>query len=695
MSYGAGVFDQHAKLLTASAISPEVARQRNYQSVDTRTRLESIDIAKTHRRVPGLLLPVYGPACANGEASTWQYRPDDPRIDAKGKPVKYVTANRDIVMDVPVAVRPHIDNPDRPLWITEGIRKADSAVSHGLDCIDLLGVWMFRGMTAAWDHIQLRHRDVFLCYDADVMVNPKVRKALHRFCGFLEYRGAVVKLVILPDVAGPNTGLDDFLASGHTVDELHDDGRVIWPAELGTFVDGKPKSEPYVPPAPVPLDVALATFRRWLHFDDPAPVLAVAAAVVANLAEGDPVWLLIVGPPSGGKTEILQATARLPYMIPAATISEAALLSGTSRRERAQDATGGLLRQVGEFGILLAKDFTSVLSQNRDTAKQAMAALREVYDGSWHRPVGTDGGRVLSWSGKCGFVGGVTPTYDRYASIVNALGDRFLLLRLPDVDAAAQAVSALDNTEREKAMRDELAEALAGLIGGADGEQVHSNLNDDERNLLVALATFTARTRTGVERDGYSGELLVLPQPEGPARLVKAMRRVYGGLAALGVDCGDRWDILERIAVDCAPAIRLPLIKALLAASEPKRTAELAKTVGMVTKTAHRQLDDLALLGVAERTKSSAADNAPDLWEASAWLREYWPNEVRQRSTTRREGEVNEGDSGSDTDTDDSAASTAPRTSPSHSEPCTDNSHSPRLVDGAWTCPQCREETPA
>jgi hypothetical protein len=42
---------------------------------------------------------------------------------------------------------------------------------------------------------------------------------------------------------------------------------------------------------------------------------------------------------------------------------------------------------IGEFGILLCKDFTSVLSQNRDTAKQAMAALREVYDGSWDRPV--------------------------------------------------------------------------------------------------------------------------------------------------------------------------------------------------------------------------------------------------------------------------------------------------------------------
>jgi hypothetical protein len=39
-------------------------------------------------------------------------------------------------------------------------------------------------------------------------------------------------------------------------------------------------------------------------------------------------------------------------------------------------------------------DFTSILSQNRDTRGQVLAALREVYDGSWDRPVGADGGKV-------------------------------------------------------------------------------------------------------------------------------------------------------------------------------------------------------------------------------------------------------------------------------------------------------------
>ena len=139
---------------------------------------------------------------------------------------------------------------------------------------------------------------------------------------------------------------------------------------------------------PRALTDTIATFRRWLHLDHPAPVFAVAATLVANRAPGDPVWLLLVCAPSTGKTEILSAAAGLPYAISAAKVTEASLLSGTSKRERTTGATGGLLRQVGEFGVLLCKDFTSVLAQNNDQRNEAMAALREVYDGNGTGPLG-------------------------------------------------------------------------------------------------------------------------------------------------------------------------------------------------------------------------------------------------------------------------------------------------------------------
>ena len=647
--------EHHLAALAASGITPEHAAARGYATITESYRLADLKIVKAARDcVPGLLIPLL-----DVRGSTWgyQYRPDSPRL-REGKPVKYETPYQQRNgLDIPPVdtVRDSLGDPSVPLWVTEGTKKADCGVHYQLCIVALSGVWNWRGTNdmggktavADWNDIALSGRRVILAFDGDVVRKRSAAKALCALAEFLKYRGAKVYYLHLPDT-DQKTGLDDYLVADHTVEDLW---RLVKPNQpppaddAGELRPTWPESEPE-PAQPIPTNEALAVFQRWLHMDDTAPILTVAAAVVANLADGDPVWLLIVGPPSGGKTEILSSCSALPYMVSAATLTEAALLSGTAKRDRAPDATGGLLRQIGGFGVLLAKDFTSVLSQNRDTAKQAMSAMREIYDGRWDRPVGADGGRVLHWHGKCGFIGGVTPSYDRYGSIVNTLGDRYLLLRLPEVDAAKQARAALAQAEHEQQMRAELAAAMTGLIAGADLELVHAPMGGDDTTTLVLLASYAARTRTIVERDGYTGELLVLPQPEGPARLIKALRRVYGALVALGVDADTRWSILARIALDCAPALRVPLMRQLVDTTGSLATKDLAVNVGMVTKTASRVLDDLALLRVIRRTKKTGADNSADLWAATDWLRAHWPEteRARQKNTPQRVGAFKEGE---------------------------------------------------
>src|SRR5207249_2972241 len=127
----------------------------------------------------------------------------------------------------------------------------------------------------------------------------------------------------------------------------------------------------------------------------------------------------------------------------AATLTEAALLSGTPKKEKAAGASGGLLRTIDDFGILMCKDFGSVLSMPKETRGSVLAALREVYDGEWTRYVGADGGRLLHWKGKVGLVAGVTPTIDRQTAVMGAMGERLVLFRLPVVDAQEQGRKAL------------------------------------------------------------------------------------------------------------------------------------------------------------------------------------------------------------------------------------------------------------
>jgi hypothetical protein len=217
---------QHEALLRGSAISDGVAEARGYRSVEQKARLTELGFSQAQARVPALLSPIFG---VHGDIVLYQLRPDAPRI-RDGKAVKYETpVGARMALDVPPACRAGLADPRIPLFVTEGVRKADAAASAGLCCVALLGVWNFRGTNetggstalADWESIALRERVVHIVFDSDVMTKAAVHGALARLKAFLEGRGASVLLVYLPSgEGGAKVGLDDFLAAGHTRDEL-------------------------------------------------------------------------------------------------------------------------------------------------------------------------------------------------------------------------------------------------------------------------------------------------------------------------------------------------------------------------------------------------------------------------------------------------------------------------------------------
>ena len=95
--------------------------------------------------------------------------------------------------------------------------------------------------------------------------------------------------------------------------------------------------------------------RRIRHSTRPAPRLP---PPLPNGLPGDPLWLLVVAGPGGAKTETVQALAGAGAHITSTIASEGALLSATPRRDRNKKATGGLLRKIGDRGVLVIKDVT-------------------------------------------------------------------------------------------------------------------------------------------------------------------------------------------------------------------------------------------------------------------------------------------------------------------------------------------------
>jgi hypothetical protein len=330
---------------------------------------------------------------------------------------------------------------------------------------------------------------------------------------------------------------------------------------------------------------------------------------MANLLEGDPVWLGIVAPPSSAKTELLNSIAGLPFVVSVSTLTLASLLSGTPRRQRTPGATGGLLRQVSNPGLLCLKDFTSTLTMRPDSKSEVLSAMREIFDGKWTRFVGTDGGKPLHWVGKLGLVFGCTGAIDTQHSVADALGNRYLLSRLEP--GGKQLRWALRHVGgKTAAMRRELAEAVNALFAAPRADP--QELSESEIVRFERVTDLVVRLRGAVERDRYRRELDYVYGAEGPARFGLSLERLLAGLDALGVERKVALEVVISVALDSTPPLRRNIYRYLCqplnpleppppgaAALATRTTKEVAGAMGLPSITVRRGLEELASYGLA------------------------------------------------------------------------------------------------
>ena len=187
--------ENHEKMLIVeSSIARDVAEARGYRTIEKKVELKTLGFADRQCNPPGLLIPIYSPT---GEIVNYQFRPDQPRIDKDGKPVKYETpSGARMVLDVHPFAREMLGNPTMPLFITEGMKKGDALVSCDRCAVALLGVWNWRGRNddggltalAEWDYVALNDREIYIVFDSDVMLKPEVHKAMVRLKAFLDSR---------------------------------------------------------------------------------------------------------------------------------------------------------------------------------------------------------------------------------------------------------------------------------------------------------------------------------------------------------------------------------------------------------------------------------------------------------------------------------------------------------------------------
>ena len=360
---------------------------------------------------------------------------------------------------------------------------------------------------------------------------------------------------------------------------------------------------------------------KWLELEDNNIIDVVLGVVLANMTATDPNWLLVVGPPSNAKTEVLRALDGHPQAYFLSNLTPSTLVSGLKPKGKLPEPS--LLPKL-DGKTLVLKDFTTILAMRSDAQSEIIAQLREIYDGSYTKAFGN--GKVIAWEGHVGLLGAVTPVYDKHYSVIGSLGDRFLLYRLPDSNGRTIGRKAQKMVGQEEQMRGEIKDVVHKFLNqfkdGLSNLQIKTDpvLND----MLVELACFVSLGRCPVDRDFRTRDVTYVPQPEGTPRVIKQLMQLGMGLAIAQNKTSfdfEIYELLKKVGRDLLPAARLKILMWMYEnevfehLKERRKTREIAEEVNLPGSTTKMLLEDMMLVGMLTRGMEGDTEKAAYEWQ--------------------------------------------------------------------------------
>lgn len=305
---------------------------------------------------------------------------------------------------------------------------------------------------------------------------------------------------------------------------------------------------------------------KHFHNPDLGAVRALYSAFVAHRFKGTPVWTMLIAEPGSMKSELLGALDQWDDIHSVDGFTAKTFISGRIEDRQSQgkmEASPSLLRRIGRNGVIICKDFSTVLAGKAETRESIFADLRKIYDGELAKEYGT--GENLEehkWRGRISIFVGVTPAVDRYTAVFQSLGDRFLLIRAPRAEGPDAALVAMNQDSTR--MRLDINASVALLMDNLP-DFTPSVPRRIERQ-IATLSEIIARGRAQVTRDARK-EIIDIPQIEAPTRPAQQLKQLARGSALIShraeVHDSD-YRLIQRVALDCLRPARRQVLEPLL-----------------------------------------------------------------------------------------------------------------------------------
>ena len=368
------------------------------------------------------------------------------------------------------------------------------------------------------------------------------------------------------------------------------------------------QDEKELPPTPSAADME-EVIGKHLKMESYIPLDVMYGTCFANRIDGDPVWMFLIAPPGGSKTELLMTLNKSEHVETTTTLTAPALISGI-KFEEGNDPS--LLVKVNNK-MLSIKDFTTILSMPVQSREEVFGVLRDVYDGYVEKYFGT--GVKKSYKSKFGILAGVTPVIDALSAQHASLGERFLKLRLdrfehPELEEF-KIIKALGNVGAETGMRREM-QLFAKSLLRKPIPKVIPPLPDKHLHELTHLAMLVAHLRGAVTKDPYSQEMLCMPVREAGTRLAKQMSKLGKGICVYR-DFSEINEyvmkVLRYVAIDTCPDRTYEIVKYLWRVTKGNNNAvvtqaDIVENTGMTQATISRVCENMVIMNLLKKVKA-------------------------------------------------------------------------------------------
>ncbi len=364
--------------------------------------------------------------------------------------------------------------------------------------------------------------------------------------------------------------------------------------------------------------------REHLYMEDEDILDVIMAASITNVMQlGQPVWLVVIGAPSSGKTQYI---APLEYAQPAGKqiiheitdITPNTFLSG-SITSKNKDFEPSLLKRIGDHGILLFPDLTALFSKEAQTLHEILGQLRHIYDGHLTKMTGNQ--EPITWKGKLGIIGASTASLYRHFEDIADMGERFMYYRMKPADVDKSVDKSLSRTLYGQALDEHIGELYKEYISDViQSKTQEPTFTEEDNRKIKEMAKLASVIRTSVHVNERTQEVDRIPESEMPMRTALQLRGLALGMCVMNEHENGSATLTEKnlralewCAFSLANDERRKTLQVLAEYPQGCTSAAVAMKLGLPTNSTSNYMQQLAALRVLRRIKVDGSN--ADIWK--------------------------------------------------------------------------------